>query len=471
MKKRILASLLALSLLLGLAACGKGGDEEDRPNAEPLNTVETEEGYIPTRIAFPAWLRSINGWNTEGDSIWMSGFTPEGGIVIAAYDTLNDEWQRVDFTTADAWQPEMYGVSPAGHSIWALLKESNRYEDYQKGTGRNEDELGYYVLHIDRDSGESTAVRIPFEGEGSTEGSGLFFSGLLALDDERALLGAMDRVYLIDAEVNVLSEPEFPSGGNFYGFRVNGTRYLWTQDGFAPFDPATISLGAPISVGEGINMLDSNNGRFLRSAGQELLVCNTENGTGEKLFNWLNVALSLSEKGGYEGFENSLGDFYYPGGDPIYGTRLIRVTRGQVPVRQPLYLAGISEEYYALNSSLTDAVIRFNNTDPEYKIEVVPIIYHGEQERDRMLIELATRSDLDLLDTSFLPDNALDSGLLSDMLPMIDADDSISREDFIEPLLALMTQNGGLYEYTERFTLLTMTTHAESCSPGGKTGR
>ena len=116
-------------------------------------------------------------------------------------------------------------------------------------------------------------------------------------------------------------------------------------------------------------------------------------------------------------------------------------------------------------------MIRFNNTDPEYKIEVVPIIYHGEQERDRMLIELATRSDLDLLDTSFLPDNALDSGLLSDMLPMIDADDSISREDFIEPLLALMTQNGGLYEYTERFTLLTMTTHAESCSPGGKTGR
>ena len=459
MKRRILASLVLLALLLSLCACGK--TDEVEPLAPSVSDVETTDGWIPSRIEFPDWLHHITGWSTEGDTIWLSGVTPDKSLVIAAYDTLAGEWKRVDFSTADAWQPEMNSVSVAGHSVWALLKESNRYEDYQNGTGRNSEELGYYVLHIDLTSGASTAVRIPFEGEGSTEGSGLFFSGLLALDDERALLGAMDRVYLIDAEVNVLSEPEFPSGGNFYGFRVNGTRYLWTQDGFAPFDPATISLGAPISVGEGINMLDSNNGRFLRSAGQELLVCDEQNGTGEKLFNWLDVALSLSEKGGYEGFENSLGEFYYPGGDPIYGTRLIRVTRGQVPVRQPLYLAGISEEYYALNSSLTDAVIRFNNTDPEYKIEVVPIIYHGEQERDRLLIELATRSDLDLLDTSFLPDNALDSGLLSDMLPMIDADNSISREDFIEPLLKLMMQGGGLYEYTERFTMLTLTTHPD----------
>lgn len=464
MKRRLLASLLALALLLGLTACGKSGDEEERPNAEPLNTVETVEGWIPSRIEFPDWLSRITGWSTEGDTIWLSGVTPEKSLVIAAYDTLAGEWNRVNFSTADAWQPEMNSVSLAGHSVWALLKESNRYEDYQKGTGRNEDELGYYVLHIDLTNGESTAVRIPFEGEGSTEGSGLFFTGLLGLDDGRALLSAMDRVYLIDAGVNVLSEPELPIGGQFLHFRVDDTLYFWTQDGYAPFDPETLSFGAPIKLDMGIytnNSTDSNAGHILYSDGKQLCRRNEATGAGEPLFAWLDVALSLSEKGGYEGFENSLGDFYYPGGDPIYGTRLIRVTRGLVPVRQPLYLAGVREDFYALNSSLTDAVIRFNNTDPEYRIEVVPIIYHGEQERDRLLIELTTRSDLDLLDTSFLPDNALDSGLLADMLPMIDADETISREDFIEPLLHLMIQGGGLYEYTERFTMLTLTTHPD----------
>ena len=154
---------------------------------------------------------------------------------------------------------------------------------------------------------------------------------------------------------------------------------------------------------------------------------------------------------------------------------LICAKKGQVPVKQPLRLGCFGytggEMYadaqasgalpYSATMELLDTIVRFNNTDPQYKIEVVPITYANEQERDRVLIELATRSDLDLLDTSRLPDNALDSGLLADMLPMIDADDSISREDFIEPLFALMTKSGGLYEYTDKFTLLTMTTHAE----------
>ena len=459
MKQSILASILALALLLGLTACGRGGDTAGHPDPEPQNRAETVEGYIPTRIAFPEWLRSINGWNTEGDTIWMSGLTPEGGIVIAAYDTLADEWQRVDFTTADAWQPEMYGVSPVGHSIWALLRESNHYDDYRKGTDRNEDELGYYILHIDRESGESTAVRIPFEAESNSEGDIRFFSGFLGLDDQSVLLSSSDRLYVIDAQANILSEPSLPVGGNLTGFRVDDTCYLWTQDGYAPFDRATRTLGAAPLMPDSFNIMSSNSGRVLYSDGTSLCLWNSESGESEPIFSWLDVALSLSDKGGWDGFENSLGDFYYPGGDPIYGRCLIRVSRGQVPVRRALRLGGVREDFYVLNNSLTDAIIRFNNTDPEYKIEVVPIVYHSEQERSRLLIELSTRRDLDLLDTSFLPDKALDSGLLADMLPMIDADETISREDFIEPLLQLMMQSGGLYEYTERFTMLTMTTH------------
>lgn len=457
MKQRVLAIMLLIYLLLSLCACGKK-DVSATTNGTSTE-VETTDGWIPSRVDLPDWLHHITGSSTEGDKIWLSGVTQEGDLAIMAYDTLSNEWSRVDFTTADAWQPAINSISLAGNSIWALMKESNRYDNYQKGTARNGEELGYYILHIDLTNGESTAVRVPFEGERSTEGSGLFFSGLFALDDGRALLGAGDRVYLIDASVNVLSELDLPNGGYFYGFRVNDSQYLWTSDGYAPFDRETLSFGSPISVGDGIIMLDSNNGRFLRSTGSELLACDPTSGTDEPVFAWLDVALSRQDMGGYDGFENSKGEIYYLSEAPA--TSLIRATRGQVPVRQPLRLGGLRQDFYALNLSLQDAVIRFNNTDPEFKIEVVPITYTSDQDRNRILIELATRNDLDLLDTSFLPDNALDSGLLADMLPMIDADETISREDFIEPLLRLMIQNGGLYEYTERFTLLTMTTHAD----------
>lgn len=227
---------------------------------------------------------------------------------------------------------------------------------------------------------------------------------------------------------------------------------------------------------EGLGDASSNNGHLLRKWQRSLCVADPMTGESETMFQWMDVALSYGDIYGGVCLENSLGDVYYPDGEDMLLLKgLICAKKGQVPVKQPLRLGCFGytggEMYtdaqasgalpYSATMELLDTIVRFNNTDPQYKIEVVPITYANEQERDRVLIELATRSDLDLLDTSRLPDNALDSGLLADMLPMIDADDSISREDFIEPLFALMTKSGGLYEYTDKFTLLTMTTHAE----------
>lgn len=470
MKRRISASILLLALLFTLCACGK---QEKAIPAAISQTGEMTEGWVPSRIDFPDWLARSTGWETDGDAIYLSGMTPENQLVAASYDTLSGEWQRIDFTIADAYHPQLGCLSYAGHSLWGLLEEGPSREDLDQGRWR--DDLGYYVLHIDLTSGESTAVRIPFEGEGSTEGSGLFFSGILGLDDGRALLGAMDRFYVIDANANVLSEPNLHTNGSLWHFRVGETLYLWTQDGYAPFDPETLSFGTPLDI-EGLGDASSNNGHLLRKWQRSLCVADPMTGESETMFQWMDVALSYGDIYGGVCLENSLGDVYYPDGEDMLLLKgLICAKKGQVPVKQPLRLGCFGytggEMYadaqasgalpYSATMELLDTIVRFNNTDPQYKIEVVPITYANEQERDRVLIELATRSDLDLLDTSRLPDNALDSGLLADMLPMIDADDSISREDFIEPLFALMTKSGGLYEYTDKFTLLTMTTHAE----------
>ena len=470
MRKRTVSVLLLLTLCLGLCACGGKGEEASLIVGEASG--ETTEGWIPSRIASPDWLARATGWETAGDMIYLSGLTPEDQLVAASYDTLTGEWRRIDFTTADAYHPQLGSLSQAGNSLWGLLEEGPSWDDLNQGRFR--DDYGYYVLRIDLRSGESTAVRIPFEGEGSTEGSGLHFSGILGLDDGRALLGAMDRFYVIDANAAILSEPDLPTNGGLQHFRVGDTLYLWTQEGYAAFDPAALSFGPPLNV-DGLGEASSNNGHFLRRWQRSLCAADPATGESELLFRWMDVALSIADAQGGTCLENSLGDVYYPDGEDIMLFKgLICAKRGSVPVRQPLRLGCFGdtggEMYrsaqaagalpYSVSMDLLDAIIRFNNTDPRYRIEVVPITFSNEQERDRLLIDLATRSDLDLLDTSFLPDNALDSGLLADMLPLIDADESISREDFIEPLLALMTQGGGLYEYTARFTLLTMTTHA-----------
>ena len=259
MKRRLLASLVLLALLFSLCACGK--KDEPEPLAAPTSDVETTDGWIPSRIPFPDWLTRSTGWETVGDTIYLSGLTPEDRLVAAAYDTLSGEWRRIDFTTADAYHPQLGSLSCAGHSLWGLLQEGPSREDLNQGRFR--DNYGYYVLHIDLTNGESTAVRIPFKGEGSTEGSGLHFSGILGLDDRRALLGAMDRFYMIDSSADILSEPDLPTNGSLWHFRVGDALYLWTQDSYTSFDPEALSFGAALHI-DGLGEASSNNGHFLR---------------------------------------------------------------------------------------------------------------------------------------------------------------------------------------------------------------
>lgn len=156
-------------------------------------------------------------------------------------------------------------------------------------------------------------------------------------------------------------------------------------------------------------------------------------------------------------FENSNGDFFYPTTEGI-----IKVTQQIIPQKKSLTLVCIGDSRNEQNSSyrytkeLMDAIIRFNNTDNEFKINVTPVTYSDEHERERLLVELATSDSVDLIDTSLLPENSIKAGFLVDLLPYIDADEIISRDDFIPSLLSAMLKSERLYEYTDKFTLLTM---------------
>ena len=102
MKRSIPASIVVLSLLLSLCACGQTSVQT---GDSPVPSGETREGWVPTRIPFPDWLSRSTGWESAGDAIYLTGLTPEGQLVAASYDTLRDHWQRIDFTVADAYHP------------------------------------------------------------------------------------------------------------------------------------------------------------------------------------------------------------------------------------------------------------------------------------------------------------------------------------------------------------------------------
>lgn len=468
--KRFFAAMLAACLLFLTGCAGKAAEPEAGKvltgNA-PKKPTEMTWGYVPEEVETPVWMDMLWGWDTVGDTIWLGAEDTEGRAAAASYDTLSGQWARFDLDAGDAHNPEPVALSVTADSLWVLLRESLTDADIMNGVGL--ENLGYYVLRLKPGEGSSSCARLPFTGDVVPESSDAILFSILALDQDRALVTGFSTGYVVDREANLLGQQELPANGELFRIRVNDRIYVRAEGGYAELDRASLQLGEMLPVRYRGNF-SSNAGSVLYSA--QKAVHRYDAATGEKteLFQWADVALSYEEMGDRLIFENSKGEFFYPTSED-----LIKVTGQQVPVKQTLTMACFSNDSIDVEEGvrssnlyteeLMDAIIRFNNTDPEYKVEIKPVHYESKAERDRLLIEIATSKDIDLIDTSILPENAIKDGLLVDMLPYIDADTEISREDFIEPLLNAMMKRGGLYEYTDKFTLLTMFTR-EDCFPG-----
>lgn len=465
MNKRVISLMLALMLVCSLCACGTSNDTGDL-EAEVLSS-ETVPGYQAMELDFPDWFREGQsmGWDTYGDSLWMTGETADGDPVLVSYDTLSGQWQCYNLDTADARNPWCGNLTVTEDAFWILINEQTSWED--ASNGKFLENLGHYILWGSREDGEMHCTRIPFEG--SSNNNETSSMSLLGLDREKALLTTPETCYLIDPKLSVLDQPIISDLGGLPHFRVNDQLYLLTEEGAAPLDLETFQLGQAFELNAS-HVYSSNDGHFLYDKQNRLIEVNPAIGNETERFDWMDVALSYSSMGSPFGLENSKGELFY-----ITSNGLVKVSPAMVPVKKVLTLACFGDtgaesyEYfqqagappYSMSLKLRDSIIRFNNSDPEYRIEIKPLLYNNESERDRLLIELATSEDIDILDTSFLPDGALDAGLLADMLPMIDADETISREDFIPSLLQAMMKHGGLYEYTDKFTLVTLLARPE----------
>ena len=469
MRKKLTAALLIFMLLL--SACGRGGEvtappenveaevEGAQAQAVPAEEAKLSAAYVPREIAFPPELKKCDFWASLGDSLWFAGRDSEGGFLLAEYDTISGSWRSLPLDAGEAHRPEIRSFSMADGSFWLLLAESRNQEDVENGLSL--EELGYYVLSGSID-GEQSCVRVPLEGGASTETSMLTFSSLLALDSNRALLSTESSFFEVDRQLNILSQPEPDAEGYGAKLKIDDETWMQTRSGaWAPLDTASLSLDMSRSIEAERLSGSSNAGRFLCLEEGALYAYDPDTGEKTEIFKYIDVALNLESLSSFTFFENSRGIFFYR-----QSSSLVEVSPKLVRERQTLRLlcfgnAGTDAYQYSLtgydySDAMMDAVIRFNNTDPEYRVEIVSWVYEGEAELDRLLIELSRTEDIDLVDTSFLPEGAVDAGLFTDLLPYLDSDPELSREDFIQSLLNGMIYKGGLYQYTARFSMISM---------------
>lgn len=491
LRKHVCLALLA-AMLLGLCACGASPAEPTptataapataEPTAAPTpETVATARptvpGYIASEIPNPDWVERFYTADVYGDKFYLQTKTTDGMPAVAVFDTLTDTFSRIDINLDGLHNPVIGEISAAENTLWLFVYETETLEEIQNSS--YPDELGIYLVCVNLDTGEQMCSIIRWK---NTNGEAPAY--LLALDNDRALTGndlnESDPIALIDRSANVIGVPETILRGNVGRVRVNGELWLQSDAGLAPYDTVALQFtGTPVpELSNQPYLYSSNCGRILVTRDNVLYAYDPAAREETEIFKWADVALSSKRICGIHGLENSNGDIYH------LTDRITKISMGEVPVKDTLTLAclgdttsdgypvnggyfGSTNRTYVYSDTLMDAIFRFNNSDPDYRVEIKPYIYSSEEERTRLLIDLATGGEVDLIDTSLLPDGAADSSMLVDLLPYLDVDAGISREDFIPGILSAMMRNGGLYEYIDRFDILTVTTR-QSFAEGGE---
>lgn len=450
--KRAISFILALVMLLGLAACGKGdgpsgkggdiavltdaasGSEEGGTyyTAKTLLPVDIEMGLIGAAAPADGGLYiSFYSVNGDGTSTYRLAFMDMEGNM----SDLPSDWLQGGSVVKMTRCPD--------GGVWIIRSLPNDDEDapFEHELGRLTKE-GYTPLND---------ARIP-----------ACLSVLeMCATDSKVLVSLSDF-----KGTNILTTYN-SDGTTAYSSDIDTANYSITSDGekmymlalsddgvserrfiLYSFDPDSQAKEELFSFTQG-DLLACDGNKVYISDSTTLYVYDSTSGSTEQVFRWASVGLGgtgtsicTDGKGGFLAWNTELGI-----------KRLTPVEGGKgkqqvvLAVNSPVYPGG-----YAL---------RFNEENTDY--EVIIKNYSSYPDPQTMLnTEIMAGNGPDIIDIMTFSGEMLNPNVMTDLLPLIEADPYMGVDDFFEaPLKQMMTEDGRLPAIAPTFVV-----HTFLCLPG-----
>ncbi len=495
MKKGV-SFLLALSLLLGLTACG--GKEKDAWDGGLV--------YLSEPVDYATDINRVEGVCAIGDSVYFSGIATtklasgqtrqdidqllriprEGGAVEAL-----PGYQPVD---ASETQRKFIGISTlrlgSDETLWQMARISDMYFALPEGFDEEHEDWNPYgtgnsqslvLRRLDKDGRElfrfeeETAVLEDQLGIGRISDLVMDADGEIAALGETGIAvlsmeGAV-RFTLPMEEPSVINYPPrlilLGSGGIGMAEFVSEGNDAYIQ--LQVIDKETRDMGKKYLLPAFGGVFDgSGDVLFYYLAGDELRAWKEETqdaGEGETIVNWVNVGsdatqltlFAAADGGRLIAVTEDKGDLYFVSSTKGEQELLLLTESESEPERKVLTYATLG----LWNADRT-AILEFNRTNPDYQIVVKDYAdYSPNASREDAIMRLATEIGAgkipDILVIEDMPvAQWAAAGLLEDLWPWIDKDPDIGREDLMERVFQALEIGGKLYEISDTFSMSTV---------------
>ena len=437
--------MLSLLILLALFQSGCGKSEEGKASGFAIGgrtstgATEIELSYRADQLDTPEGLGTARKLALSGDTLYVAGRLSDDTPTLYAMNSGSRDWQALNYDHSHPSAARILDLSATDSRLFVVSCSI-------LGTEGSDTPL---VTVYDTATGESTG-RFELREFSRTEPS-----QTAAVEDKLLCVKSDADIYIYSEQGKLLNQVQ-PSG-IFRSVSV--------------LEGRVILCCASRDDSYGFWELDVDSGRLTnlwssRDAGliPPNLSCSSQNGgltgdsialyrydlaTGEQtqLFNWLDYGISgifelspaMSEKG----------EIFV-----VDRERLLVLRMQEGPVRRVLTIGAAG---YGLE---LDAIVsEFNRENGEY---VARMKLYPPEQGDRLLTEIAAGMGPDILLTGEwgpLSSVTADGGIFVDLMPYIDADPDISREDFLPMALEGMAPDGHLYLLAPAMKAESLLTH------------
>ncbi len=495
MMKRGAALLLALTLTLGLAACGKDKDN----GTEQL----TGKVYVPEFLDFNLDVEYISGGCATGDAVYLMGSKsqereetdPATGEILYYYDEIYSLY-RIPLDGSDPVQLEAYQPTalPEGAEGNVGVESITAADD---GTIWLTEHVGVYTFDLPENFNpenddkwnyhtyEESIIRRQLDASGNEIGrvdisdlagklgveyvyANLFdrAGNLYAVTETEIIMldPQLNKVFSVEGE-DIAGSPTLLSNGRLgllnYIYDEEKETGAWTMK---TVDPEAQDWGEEYTLPENAYNAYPGGGEYLfyYQNGDSIYGYKAGAAEGEKIFSWIDSDINRSNM---EFFS------FLPDGRVVVVTRewqsdnskvelaiMTATDRSQLPEKTTLTYATMYLGY-----DVRSQIIEFNKTSDKYRIEVRDYSEFATAEDSsagltRLNTEIVAGNVPDMLETSSIPLRQYAAkGLLEDLWPFIENDTDIGgRAGVMEHVLNAAEQDGKLYEIFTNFAIRTV---------------